>query len=141
MGSNVLKNFIHHANAHNKYLEEAEMWKKRNDELKQNKYSEKRSRSRSSSVTFKKQKKINESEEKKEEIIGPSLKLFEDDSKWDHSGFKELYPNDYERKINQSHRESSSASTTSSSSEKLKKRSKHKKSKKKKKKKNKKKKD
>jgi hypothetical protein len=36
MSSNVLKNFVIHATAHNKYLEEAEMWKKRNEELNKN---------------------------------------------------------------------------------------------------------
>jgi hypothetical protein len=36
MSPNILKNFVIHATAHNKYLEEAEMWKKRNEELNKN---------------------------------------------------------------------------------------------------------
>ena len=92
MYSNVLKNFVIHANAHNKYLEESEMWKKRKDELNSkpiNSVSMKR-RSRSRSSSRHKRKCIND------ESIGPSLKLFESAEKWDHNGFKELYPNGYE---------------------------------------------
>jgi hypothetical protein len=145
MSSNVLKNFIHHANAHNKYLEEADMWKKRKEELDvkcSNEGSLKRSRSVSRDRNkHKKDKKMIESEICNTEQIGPSLKLFESDTKWDHSGYRELYPNDFENQVTtrkKSYRRDSSSSSSSSeisSSEKVKKSSKKKKSKKKKKKK------
>jgi hypothetical protein len=139
MSSNVLKNFVIHATAHNKYLEEAEMWKKRNEELNKNSNKEeslqKRSRRRSRSTSS--DKRIDERKRKmNSESIGPSLKLFESNDRWDHSGYKELYPNEFEKKIlGNSDSSSSSSGHSKASSSKVKKKKKKKDKKKKKKKK------
>jgi hypothetical protein len=138
MSSNVLKNFVIHATAHNKYLEEAEMWKKRNEELNKNSNKEeslqKQSRHRSSSTSS--DKRVDERKRKmNSESIGPSLKLFESNDRWDHSGYKELYPNEFEKKIlGNSDSSSSSSGHSKASSSKIKKKKKKKDKKKKKKK-------
>ena len=143
MSSNVLKNFVIHATAHNKYLEEAEMWKKRNEELNKNSNKEeslqKRSRRRLRSTSS--DKRVDERKRKmNSESIGPSLKLFESNDRWDHSGYKELYPNEFEKKILVNSESSSSSSGHSKASSSKIKKKKKKKDKKKKKKKDKKKK-
>ncbi|XP_017289269.1 uncharacterized protein NKAPD1 isoform X1 [Kryptolebias marmoratus] len=110
MGKTLLRNVIRHTDAHNKIQEEMEMWKMRDWEMQMSRHkhfpdtdsvkgqmhcdrvpdlSRDRSRSR---------ERVSEHDDRKARCWTRKLYEFEagDPDRWGHSGFKELYPEEFE---------------------------------------------
>lgn len=105
LNKQVLNGFVKQAVSHNKYLEEREMWKKRDTSLcrkrkKRHKSKEKAPTAKSPSPSDDELKDVGpSSSHTKEELddLKAILALYKstkesNDEKWGHSGFQELYP-------------------------------------------------
>lgn len=105
LNKQVLNGFIQQAVSHNKYLEEREMWKKRDTSLspkrkKKHKSEEKIPRVKSPSPSDDELKEVKPSSSRTQEELDDLkaiLALYKsakdsNDEKWDHSGFQQLYP-------------------------------------------------
>uniref|UniRef100_A0A8C2X530 Uncharacterized protein n=1 Tax=Cyclopterus lumpus TaxID=8103 RepID=A0A8C2X530_CYCLU len=145
LGKTLLRNVIRHTGAHNKIQEEMEMWKTRNWEVhtSHDKHlgqmhcdrvsDQPRDLSRS-------RERVSEHDDREARYWSRQLYEFKasDPDRWGHSGFKELYPEEFEsnsatRKVSRHKRKKSKYETEASLSKRSKKSSRKKKKKKKKK--------
>jgi hypothetical protein len=133
---NLLKGFITQANAHNKFLEEQILWKKRYEELAEtsdNDHKKLNIPRKNTNMNKKNGNNVNDDNVEKVDIKQKNDLL--DDGKWKHDGFELLHP-DYHSNPSKRRLSSTSSETATSkiASKKKKKKDKKKSSKKKKKK-------
>ncbi|XP_034053735.1 uncharacterized protein NKAPD1 isoform X2 [Gymnodraco acuticeps] len=110
LGKTLLRNVIRHTDAHNKIQEEMEMWKKRNYQVhtshnthfpdtKSERGQMHCDRDQPRDLSRGSRERGSEHDEKEARYWSRKLYEFEakDSDRWGHSGFKELYPEEFER--------------------------------------------
>ncbi|KAK5929520.1 hypothetical protein CgunFtcFv8_010745 [Champsocephalus gunnari] len=110
LGKTLLRNVIRHTDAHNKIQEEMEMWKKRNYQVHTSHnthFADTKSergqmhcdRDQPRDLSRGSRERGSEHDEKEARYWSRKLYEFEakDSDRWGHSGFKELYPEEFER--------------------------------------------
>ncbi|XP_070685693.1 uncharacterized protein NKAPD1 [Pempheris klunzingeri] len=150
MGKTLLRNVIRHTDAHNKIQEEMEMWKMRGWEVQMSDHKHLpntesvRGQMHCDRVPDRSRERDSEHEDRETRYWSRKLYEFEanDPDRWGHSGFKELYPEEFEsdseknsstKKIGRHKRKKTKCDTEASLSKRSKKSSRKKKKKKKKK--------
>ncbi|XP_056229485.1 NKAP domain containing 1 [Seriola aureovittata] len=108
LGKTLLRNVIRHTDAHNKIQEEMEMWKMRGWETSHNKHFSDtecaRGRMHCDRVPYEARdlsrgrERVSEHDDREARYWSRKLYEFEakDPDRWGHSGFKELYPEEFE---------------------------------------------
>ncbi|XP_048369178.1 uncharacterized protein NKAPD1 isoform X2 [Sphaerodactylus townsendi] len=102
LGKVLLRNVIRHTDAHNKIQEESEMWKIREMEKQTEEvYQGKRKSSLSDTSSRMRSDGFDEGSQQdwKEKNVAPASMTTEDDlrhARWGHSGYKELYPEEFD---------------------------------------------
>lgn len=95
VNSKLLKNVLHHVDTHNRLMEEREMWNsrrnRRDDETDESDDYDTRMMASERRLSYGKMRSDNLHTETTREIV----KLKEKAGKWNHSGFMELYPDEF----------------------------------------------
>ncbi|TNN01703.1 NKAP domain containing 1 [Takifugu flavidus] len=102
-GKTLLRNVIRHTDAHNKIQEESEMWKMRDWEIQKSHprtmsdTENKRRRMYCDQPRYLSQSRVSEHDDREARYWTRKLYEFEsnDPDRWGHSGFKELYPEEF----------------------------------------------
>uniref|UniRef100_A0A3P8WHD6 NKAP domain containing 1 n=1 Tax=Cynoglossus semilaevis TaxID=244447 RepID=A0A3P8WHD6_CYNSE len=103
MGKTLLRNVIRHTDAHNKIQEEMDMWKMRDWEIQTSHHNHLSEGQMHCDRTVMPQqtrhmREVSEHDDREARICTRRLYEFEanDPDRWGHSGFKELYPEEFE---------------------------------------------
>ncbi|XP_061638090.1 NKAP domain containing 1 isoform X2 [Phyllopteryx taeniolatus] len=138
LGKTLLRNVIRHTDAHNKIQEESEMWKMRGWEVQMSNNSHvsatKSIRGQMHCDRFSYQSRVSsEHDDREARYWTRKLYDFEDNDpdRWGHSGFKELYPEEFESDSDKSSTTKKKGSQSKASESKRSKKKKKKKKKKK----------